>query len=203
MFNQAITSAWDNERKKYFAAVFYHLRGYFIDFMWYVANFTNDEEIKDIILKNIQEELGSKGRASHEQLYAQFAEECGVNIHDEIVNKTHYLLFARQFNQEHLRWLSQHDKHSHLAAFSAYERLDNIDYSLLTEFARSLNLSEKAMKFFKVHRYVKHFEPTVDQLAGIWQSSPETVQEAFNFIYSHQLEMWQTLSNTLTTYYPH
>nr|WP_278043936.1 iron-containing redox enzyme family protein [Legionella nagasakiensis] len=195
-----MTSTWDDNRKKYFAAVFYHLRGYFIDFMWYVANFTEDEEIKDIILQNIQEELGTKSRTSHEKLYAQFAEECGVNIHDEIVNKTHYLPFAKEFNQEHLRWLTQHDKHSHLAAFSAYERLDNIDYPLLTEFAYSLDLSEKAMKFFKVHVYVKHFESTQDHLIDIWQTSPKTVREAFNFIYSHQLNMWQTLSNAIMAY---
>jgi len=197
LFDKTLTSNWDQSQKKYFAAIFYHLRGHFINFMWYIANFSDNQEIKKIIIQNIKEELGIEGRFSHEKLYALFAKEFNVDIHDEVVNQTHYLPFAKQFNQEHLLWLSQHDIDSQLAAFAAYERLDNIDYPHLTQLAESIGASDKTLAFFKVHIHVEHFESTWDVLIKIWLKSPVKVINAFDFIYSHQYHMWKKLSDAI------
>ncbi len=197
LFNPQETSHWNNQQKKYFAATFYHLRGHFINFLWYIANFCADEHIKSLILNNIIEELGIKQRSSHEFLYERFAKECGVNIHDEIINETHYLPFAKAFNKMHLQWLSLHDNEERLAAFSAYERLDNLDYPRLTELALSFNLSEQALVFFKVHSHVSHFDSTMELLLPIWQKNPDKLINAFQFIYNHQYQMWHSLSQCL------
>ncbi|MDI9819837.1 MULTISPECIES: iron-containing redox enzyme family protein [unclassified Legionella] len=189
------TIFWDEERKKKFAAIFYHLRGHFINFMWYLANFSPDPYTKKIVMENIHEELGTESRFSHEMLYERFANECGVDIKDEIVNETNYLPFARQFNKEHLRWLTEHDADERLSAFAAYERLDNIDYPYLLEFAESLSLSPSATAFFRVHVHVEHFESTVEKLVPIWHESEEKVKKSFAFIYNHQINMWRQLSD--------
>lgn len=197
LFDITKTSHWTSKQKHFFAGLFYHLRGHFINFMWYVANFASDDYTKTIILENIQEELGFKNRISHEKMYEIFAKECHLDIHDELVNETHYLPFAREFNNGHLRWLSTHDADERLAAFAAYERLDNIDYFYLTEFAKSLNLSKIATTFFNVHMHVEHFEPVVEKLIPIWLTSEEKVKDAFYFIYSHQRQMWEQLSTAM------
>lgn len=197
LFHQQKTSQWNKEQKKYFASIFYHLRGHFINFSWYVANFSTDEETKKIILKNLEDELGLGSRFSHELLYERFANECDVSIHDEIVNETHYLPFAKAFNKSHIQWLSLHDNQERLAAFAAYERLDNLDYPRLVEFGNSLNLSQQAMTFFKIHVHVEHFESSVDLLLPIWEQNPEKIKKAFHFIYEHQLNMWRDLSKSV------
>ncbi|ASQ46025.1 iron-containing redox enzyme family protein [Legionella clemsonensis] len=197
LFDKTQTSCLTSKQKRFFAGLFYHLRGHFINFMWYVANFANDDYTKTIILENIQEELGLKNRVSHEKLYEIFAKECDLDIHDEIVNETHYLPFAKAFNTGHLHWLSTHDANERLAAFAAYERLDNIDYFYLTEFAKSLHLPKVATAFFNVHMHVEHFEPVVEKLTPIWLTSEEKVRDAFHFIYSHQRQMWEELSATI------
>ncbi|CEK10547.1 iron-containing redox enzyme family protein [Legionella hackeliae] len=197
LFDKTQTIHWTKKQKTYFAAVFYHLRGHFINFMWYVANFSNDPYTKKIILENIQEELGIKNHFSHEKLYEIFAKECDLDIQDEIVNETHYLPFAKEFNKGHLRWLAAHNTNERLAAFAAYERLDNIDYAYLTELAKSLKLSKVGRAFFNVHMHVEHFEPVVGKLIPVWLESEETIKEAFNFIYTHQLQMWTELSAIL------
>lgn len=199
LFNPKKTSTWSTFQKSYFAAIFYHLRGHFINFVWYIANFSKDEAVKNIILQNIKEELGSNNRYSHELLYERFANECGVNIHDEIINETHYLPFAKSFNKAHLQWISSHDLHEQLCAFAAYERLDNLDYPLLLNLANSLNLTNPATAFFKVHVNVAHFDSTRDLIQPIWDGTPEKVSNSFNFIYSHQLTMWQEFSDRVFT----
>jgi len=120
--------------------------------------------------------------------------ECGVDIHDEIVHETHYQPFAKKFNKVHLEWLSLHDEEERLAAFSAYERLDNIDYPCLTQMAESLALSPQSLNFFKVHIHVQHFDSTRKLLLPLWDKHPEKIILAFNFIYTHQYEMWLNLS---------
>ncbi len=183
--------------KQRFASVFYHIRGYFIGFMWYIANFTDNEEVKTIIVDNIREELGTNNRVSHEQLYAEFANCCGVDVQDEIINKTNYLPFVKQYNKDHIVWLQAHNNNCRLAAFAAYERLDNIDYEYLYKLSEAMKLSKSAKTFFKVHTLVEHFEPTITLLEKKWVENPNEVKEAFDFIYSHQLNMWQQLSNYL------
>lgn len=195
LFDPQMTTHWDALQKKQFASIFYHLRGHFINFAWYIANFSSDEQVKKIILNNIQEELGLGNRFSHELLYKRFAQECNVDIHDEIVNETSYLPFAKEFNKSHLRWLSQHQHDERLAAFSAYERLDNLDYPPLCAMAKSLNLSQHALAFFNVHTHVNHFDSTIELILPIWVKEPHKIINSFNFIYSHQYNMWCALSN--------
>lgn len=196
LFDSNKTLLWSKPQKKLFAAIFYHLRGHFIDFMWYLANFAPDEMTKVIVMDNIKEELGEK-KFSHETLYARFAKECGINISDEIINETHYLPFAKQFNKGHLAWLAGHDADEQFAAFAAYERLDNIDYPYLTEFAASLGISSQGLAFFRVHTHVEHFSSTLEKLVPLWERASEKVKNAVDFIYSHQLQMWQRLSDEI------
>lgn len=197
LFNPQQTALWSEDQKTKFAAVFYHLRGHFINFIWYIANFCHDPVIKMLLMSNIHEELGIDNRFSHEHLYERFAVECKADIHDEIVNETHYLSFAKTFNKIHLQWLSEHTNEERLCAFAAYERLDNIDYPHLLAMAQSLNLSPKALAFFNVHVYVEHFDSTLALIQPIWERSPKSLIKAFHFIYQHQYKMWHDLSNTI------
>ncbi|KTD65195.1 hypothetical protein Lsan_0870 [Legionella santicrucis] len=195
LFNPQKTSAWDREQKKIFASVFYHLRGHFINFLWYIANFSNNELTKKIILENIHEELGMGSCFSHEMLYERFAKECGVDIHDEIVNETHYIAFAKNFNKSHLQWLSAHDEDERISAFAAYERLDNLDYPYLMKMADSIQLSQHAKTFFRIHTHVTHFDSTLSLILPIWEKTPDKIVKSFDFIYNHQQQMWNNLSN--------
>lgn len=197
LFNPQQTGIWNSQQKKKFASIFYHLRGHFINFVWYVANFSTNERTKKIILENIQEELGMGSKFSHERLYERFAHECGVNIHEEIINETHYLPFAKQFNKSHLQWLSEHGEEERISAFAAYERLDNLDYPYLVKMADSINLSQHAKAFFRVHTHVQHFDSALELITPIWERTPEKIIKAFNYIYTHQQQMWQELSNHL------
>jgi pyrroloquinoline quinone (PQQ) biosynthesis protein C len=195
LFNPEKTAKWNQNQLRLFAGVFYHIRGYFINFMWHMANFSSDKGIKQLILDNIAEEIGLNAQYSHEMLYARFAKECGIDIQDEIINQTHHMPFVKAFNHEHLRWLAEQNAKDHIAAFSAYERLDNIDYVYLAAFGESLSFSQHDLAFFNVHIHVKHFESTTDKLITLWEHNPTKVKEAFHFIYHHQLTMWQQLSN--------
>ncbi len=195
LFDPHKTKEWDKTQKAKFAAVFYHTRGHFINFMWYIANFAEDEAIKAVVMENIHEEIGIGNKFSHEKLYERFAQECGVNIHEEIIDETHYVSFARAFNQQHLAWLAKHSTKAQFAAFSAYERLDNIDYPFLTSLAESIGISPSGLTFFRVHMFVEHFDSTLDKLLPIWQDSPETLQQAVAFIYDHQHTMWRKFSD--------
>ncbi|MCP0913477.1 MULTISPECIES: iron-containing redox enzyme family protein [Legionella] len=197
LFDITHTATWEDSQKKAFAAVFYHIRGHFVNFMWYVANFADDLRIKKIIFENIQEELGIDNRISHEKLYVRFAEVCGVDVQHEIAYESNYLPFARKFNQTHLQWLTEHSLQEQFATFAAYEKLDNTDYPYLTALAQSLAIPNDALTFFKVHERVNHFDVTTEILKEIWIADAEKVKKSFNFIYSHQLNMWQELSNML------
>lgn len=194
LFNPEKTAKWSAIQKKKFAGYFYHLRGHFINFIWYMANFSTDPEVKEILLHNIQEEIGIDNRFSHEQLYGNFARECGINIHDEMVNHTHNIAFTKNFNKSHLQWLASNDEHTQLATFAAYERLDNVDYHYLLKLAESLNMPREALTFFKVHIYVEHFDSTLLKLIPLWENSSEKIVRSFDFIYKVQQQMWQNLS---------
>ena len=82
LFDPEQTASWTSKKVKYFSAVFYHIRGYFIDFLWYFANFSTDPTVKKLILDNIAEEIGINTQVSHEMLYARFASACGLDVHD-------------------------------------------------------------------------------------------------------------------------
>lgn len=199
LFNPELTEKWNDNQKKYFAEVFYHARGNFHDFLWHMGNHAPDSKAKSMILKNIAEEFGTMGK-SHEQLYFDFAASVGVDLHDEIETEKNYLPCIRDFNKGHLRWLRTHDWESSLSAFSAYERLDNIDYVNLYSLAQSLNLTRIQSAFFSVHIYVKHFDATVDYLSDIWIANPHKLKKAFEFIAGHQCTMWKKISDAIFNY---
>lgn len=197
MFDEKASIQLTHEQKRLFAAAFYHLRGHFINFMWFLANFSTDGRVKSLVLNNISEEIGSQTHLSHEMLYDHFAKACGVDIKEEILFEKNYLPFSKQYNQQHLQWLAEHDADERLAAFSAYERLDNVDYPALLEFAKRFELPASAMTFFSVHVHVEHFDHTRELLMPIWEKHPEKVKAAFSFIYEHQLWMWDQLSSLI------
>lgn len=193
------TSNWPAEQKKFFAKVFYHARGHFHEFLWLLANFAEDKETKDIVLRNIAEEFNSSA-LSHEQLYCHFAESLGVDLSDEIIEQTSYLPVIKDFNKGHLRWLKNHNALERFAAFTAYERLDNLDYTLLWKFAQTLGINKKGMIFFKIHMHADHFKTTQDKLALLWKEDQEKVKEAYEFIAQHQRTMWTNLSQAVASY---
>lgn len=199
LFDPSLTSKWTDAQKIYFAKVFYHVRGHFHDFLWYMGNHAPDSEAKKMIMSNIAEEFSYSGY-SHEQLYLHFANSLGADVNDEYIHEDHYLPFVREFNKGHLTWLAKHEWPYRVAAFSAYERLDNIDYIKLLELAKSLGVSRKGLVFFNVHTIVEHFETTLDELINIWNNNKRIIEESFNFIFEHQITMWENLSNAIFKY---
>lgn len=199
LFNLNLTPNWTKEQKIYFAKVFYHARGHFHDFLWFIGNHAKSKTVKDIVLKNISEEMNGSG-LSHEQLYIDFAKCMGADIEREFVEEETYLDSIKEFNKGHLQWLRSHDDECRFSAFSAYERLDNIDYHYLLKLVMTLNLPTKALLFFKVHTRVQHFGTTENELRKIWDRNPEKVKEAFQFIGRHQIKMWNDLSNSIDSF---
>ena len=175
---------------------FFHARGHFHDFLWYVGNHATDKETKDIVLKNIAEELNGAAM-SHEQMYFEFAKSVGADVSEEFISEETYLQFVKQFNHGHMRWLHLHDSDERFGAFAAYERLDNVDYAKLLQLVKELNVSNKVKVFFKVRSLVEHFSPTKVKLQGIWDVSSNKVKESFEFIGKHQINMWKMLSNEI------
>ena len=200
IFNTSLTSQWSSEQKIRFARIFYHARGHFHNFLWFLGNFSSSKMIKDIVLKNIAEEFNGAAQ-SHEQMYINFAQSLNADIKDEITEQTSYLPFLKDFNNGHVKWLQQHDEVSQFAAFSAYEHLDNVDYTSLWELAKSLGTSNKGLIFFKVHMHANHFKSTEDNLMLIWQAEPDKVKEAYEFIAEHQIEMWRNISDAVFSYH--
>jgi len=185
-------------QKQLFVKSFYHARGHFYRFLWYVGSFANTADEKKVVVDNIVEEFGG-ARRSHEQLYFDFAQSLDVDLVSEIQSEAAYLPFLKVFNQGHIDWLLTKDWNHKWAAFSAYERLDNIDYENLYKLVSSLGLDEKALRFFDAHRWVKHYEGASNSLLKIWELHPQSVKSSFEFIGAHQLQMWRNLSNLVLT----
>lgn len=200
LFNPGLTKKLSFQQKQLFVKIFYHLRGHFHDFLWYMGNHAPNVQAKKMILENIGEEFGLNGR-SHEQLYFDFARSLDVNLSEEIATEQHYLPFARDFNRGHSEWLRNHNWDDNLIVFSAYERLDNIDYISLYNLAESFGLTKKDLVFFSVHKYVKHFDNTLDNLSSIWSENPTKIKEGFDFIASYQINMWEKLSDEIFNYH--
>src|SRR3989338_2094303 len=163
MFDPDKVRAWTNTQKQYFVKVFYHLRGHFHDFLWFMANHSPDNNGKQTVIDNITEEFGGNGKL-HEQLYFEFGKALGVDLMDEVLNQTTYSPFAMEFNRKHLEWLAQEDWDGKVVAFAAYERLDNFDYADLLKLAKALGLTGKALLFFEVHTKVRHYEMANEHL---------------------------------------
>jgi hypothetical protein len=185
---------WTDVQKKEFARVFYHARGHFIDFLWFLGNFSNSKEIKDMVINNISEELNGSAQ-SHEIMYVNFAKELGVDLEPELLNKNSYPDFIKQFNAGHIEYLASNNQENRIAAFAAYERLDNVDYMWLYSCAKTMTESKKALLFFLIHTRVEHFAPVEKHLEEIWQNNPDSVIDGFNFIADHQINMWKNLGN--------
>ena len=189
---------WTDAQKQYFVKLFYHLRGHFHDFLWFMANHAPTKEAKQAILGNISEEFGGD-KKSHEQLYFEFASALGVNLIDEVANQTTYLPFAKEFNRKHLQWLANTDWDGKVIAFAAYERLDNVDYADLLSLAQSIGITSRGLLFFEVHKKVQHYEMVEEylNLKDLWEKDPQKVKTGFNFIGQHQNQMWKNLSEAV------
>lgn len=187
LFNPSITAQYSDEQIKYFVKIFYHSRGHFKDFLWHLGNHAPNRNIKEIVLKNIEEEFNGD-YLSHEQMYLDFANKIGVDLMEVILQEDCYLPEIREFNNGHVKWLYKHPWDVQFAAFSAYERLDKTDYEALTV------LFPQEHIFFKVHREAEHFDKTYNELASIWDRDPHNVNIAFDFIARTQTKMWKDLS---------
>ena len=196
LFDRSVKRTWLNEEKIHFVKMLYHVRGHFHDFLWHLGSHAPNEKIKNIVLSNIAEEFSEDG-LSHEQLYLNFAKSVGCDLNQEIILGENYFPAIKRFNQGHIKWLLEHDWKQNFAAFSAYEKLDNIDYPYLIDIAKIFDTQAKDLAFFKVHIHVKHFEATFDLLCDIWRENTNTVIESFDFIAEHQIAMWQNFSNDM------
>lgn len=183
----------NTEQQKKFTAVFYHLRGHFYRFLWYLAGRAPSSKFKKIILANISEEFGGQ-LDSHEQLYWNFASSVGIDIVNEILDPRYSYEFAEEFNFAHLKFILEQNWSSAWAAFAAYERLDNIDYVNLKNLALKFNPPSKALDFFEVHTKVIHFEKTEPLLNDLYLENFTEVKKGFEFISKHQIQMWKDLS---------
>jgi hypothetical protein len=201
LFIDNITREWSDKQKKFFVKIFYHARGHFHNFLWHMGNHAPNLDAKEIILKNIMEEFGGRAQ-SHEKLYITFAESLGVHdIYDETLNQQNNLPFIKKFNHGHIeRLITNLSWEDNLSVFSAYERLDNIDYANLLKLVKSLGVSEKDSLFFRVHIHVEHFQTTHSTLQAVWIKDKQTVMDAFSFIASHQLQLWKNLSDAISKY---
>jgi hypothetical protein len=178
-----------------FCKIFYHIRGHFSQFLFLIGSFASDNRYKQVVLNNLQEEF-SDDLDSHEVLYIKFCESLGVNIVPEIIHPSNNLEWVQQFNRGHLVYLYNHNWQSKWAAFSAYEALDNHDYNLLYQLESKFN-NKANLIFFAVHKQAGHFDSTCGLIKECWESDSEAVKVSFDFILSHQLKMWQNLSNEI------
>ena len=198
LFKKDLISQWSLEQRQYFIRIFYHSRGHFNDFLWHLGNFAPDKKSKDMVLENISEEFNGSF-LSHEQLYLNFALREGVDLSREYIDNQYNIKKIKRFNDTHMCWLYAHsDWYSKLSAFSAYERLDSVDYELLSQ--SLFESSEKEPVFFTIHRKAKHFEKTHMSLKKAWQDKKSLVEEAFIFIAEAQLEMWKYLYSAVASY---
>lgn len=200
LFDVNKTAQWSLKQKTHFVKVFYHCRGHFHEFLWFLANYAPDKKFKDIIIENITDELGVNGY-SHEQLYALSADAVGVDITREYIEQETYLPFAKEFNQGHLKWLRKNDWDKRISAFAALERLDKVDYIKGKKIAESIGLQGKELTFFNVHIHVDHFDRVLKgAILDIWERNSLAVKEAFSFILNHQIKMWHNLSDEIFSY---
>jgi len=200
IFDPDEVQRWSQPEKEYFAKVFYHTRGHFDRLLWMRLSHAPTAEDKKSILGYMAEEVGlesldSDGNfRSHEELFEAFAESLGVELNAELTEERFYLPFARNFNQGLIDWFRRHDWEMQTIGFSAYERLDNVDYEFLYKIARTLGAEGDSLAYFEVHRGADHFEKTSKGLPDAWEKNPSGVKSAYDYVYSHQREMWQGLA---------
>jgi len=199
LFKTEVAENLTYEQIKYFVRIFYHVRGHFYKFLWCLGNNAPDQKAKKLILDNFKEEFG-ENKPSHETLYQTFAHSIDptINIAEEFIKEEFYLDFLRKYNIEHTRVLLANSWNYKISAFSAYERLDNTDYSTLLKMLRCFKLKNPVNSiFFDIHANAKHFDMLYCDLSKVWHDEKETVKGAFMFIASHQLSMWKLLSDSV------
>lgn len=197
LFNFDKVKLWSQSQKEFFVRVFYHLRGNFSDFLWYMGSFSPDKETKQLILRNIEDEFSLNG-FSHEQLYFRFASFFGVDLTYELLEKKFYLPFAKEYINGQLRWLRDNDSDSRLTAFAAIERLDNLDYLNFKNIAIALGVEDKYLTFFNVHITADHFEDILSsKFLALWEKDSCLVKEVFSFVSKFQISMLLKFSESI------
>jgi Iron-containing redox enzyme len=195
LFQPGFAASLSKKQKQGFVLTFYHIRGTFYKFLWYIGSIAKSKPYKDIILKNISEEFGQT--LSHEEWYFEFAADFGVDIRAEILSQKYNFDWVKEFCDAHLKFILMEDFELAWSAFGAYEKLDNVDYDNLYNFAVGLDSSKKGLVFFDIHRHVEHYENIDPLLQTIWNKKPELVKKSFEFIGNHQLVMWDRLGEHL------
>ena len=64
LFNEQYNRTLTEQQKAYFVKAFYHIRGHFHDFLWFMGNHAPSLPVKEIITNNIAEEFGGPLRFS-------------------------------------------------------------------------------------------------------------------------------------------
>jgi Iron-containing redox enzyme len=185
-----------NSQKESFVKYFYHARGHYYKFLWFLGSFQTEQVRKDLILDNIREEFGYRSKA-HEQHYIDFAKSLQVDLKEEILYDSNYPESIKRFNFDHLKFIVHQNKNKTWAAFCAYERLDNVDYDNLAKITSKFGLNSRDLVFFSVHHYAQHFSPALPLLEEIWQSDEKSVRLGFQFIAQNQIQMRQSLSDCI------
>jgi hypothetical protein len=198
IFSDNYVNNWTMKQKKEFVRVFYHARGHFINFLWFLGNFTDNADIKNIVISNITEELNGTAK-SHEMMYVDFANELNVDLKEDILGNSDYPLFIKEFNKAHIEFLYNNTQSHRVAALAAYERLDNIDYKNLYSLAKNITGSKKGLLFFLIHTRVEHYKPLENHLKNIWETSPDSIREGFSFIAHNQIGLWKNLSEYINS----
>jgi hypothetical protein len=192
LFQPEFTKNLTLEQKQKFVLSFYHIRGKFYKFLWYLGSLAPSREYKQVVIDNIWEEFGQT--ISHEQWYYKFANEFGVDCKQEILEEKHNSQCIEDYNEEHIKFILTKPFEQVWSIFGAYEMLDNSDYQNLYKLAENLGSSKQDLVFFDIHRRAGHFETVSPLLQQIWDKDSESVKAGFEFILNHQLQMWKDLS---------
>lgn len=182
-------------QKHDFVSYFYHIRGNFYKFLWFMGSFAPDTRYKESLQSNIREEFGIA--RSHEEWYLDFALSHGVDLKAEILEEKYNADFIKAYNKVHIDYIIKNSYDIAWSTFSAYEKLDNIDYPALLTLAIDMGASPKGLTFFRIHANGNHYDHTEPLLQKIWDQNSESVKIGFEFIASHQLKMWSDLNKVL------
>ncbi len=196
LFNPDLTKQWTELQQRLFTGFLYHQRAHFDAVLWLMGSFAENDAVKKIILANTQDEFGSHA-FSHEQLYLMFAQSLGLDLRLEIEQENYFLPFLRTYNKTLTHQLRTLEPKERLVVFSAVERLDNVDYSLLRGVATSFGTQKRALTFFNVHIHVNHHEITHDLLQESWLQNPERVKALYQWVTEFQIPMWGKISNAV------
>jgi hypothetical protein len=148
-----------------------------------------------VVIDNLWEEFGQT--ISHEQWYYKFADEFGVDCKKEILDEKYNYQWIKDYNEEHIQFILTKPFEQVWAIFGAYEALDKIDYNILYQLAENLGSTKQGLVFFEIHHRAEHFETISPLLQQIWDKDPQTVMTGFEFIFQHQLQMWEKLGEEI------